>query len=154
MDVCGCFGWVVVPLSFPFFLLTLALPKPPDSLVTSEVTASSVKLSWKSGNTEPIESYVVIYKRKYAPGPQFEELTDIVNTETSIAALDAYTNYEFKVAAVNNIGRGIPSNPVDVVTGEMGQYGTPTVSILSCLAFFYSLHHSFTECFHHYAHCL
>lgn len=102
-------------------LFTPALPKPPTSLVISDVTATSIKLTWNAGNTDPIDSYSVQYKRKYAPGGAlFEEIPEVTNTEYTITGLDAYTVYEFRVMAVNNIGRGIPSNPVDVTTGELG----------------------------------
>ena len=96
------------------------MPKPPTSLVISEVTATSVKLTWNAGNLDPIESYIIQYKRKYTPGATYDEIADVTNTEYTVMGLDAYTVYEFRVVAVNNIGRGIPSNPVDVTTGELG----------------------------------
>ena len=98
----------------------LALPKPPTSLVLSEVTATSVKLAWNSGNVEPVESYVIQYKPKYLPGSEYTEIDEIRQTQYSVVGLNAYTVYEFRVIAVNNIGRGTPSNPVDITTGEMG----------------------------------
>ena len=101
-------------------LFAAALPKPPTSLVISDVTATSVKLTWNPGNVDPIESYVIQYKRKYTPGELFEEISAVTNTEYTITGLHAYTVYEFRILAVNNIGRGIPSNPVDVTTGELG----------------------------------
>ena len=103
-----------------FFLADPALPKPPTSLVISDVTATSVKLTWNPGNIDPIESYIIQYKRKYTPGAAYEEIADVPNTDYTVMGLDAYTVYEFRVVAVNNIGRGIPSSPVDVTTGELG----------------------------------
>ena len=97
-----------------------ALPKPPSSLVPSDVTAQSVKLTWNPGNIDPIESFIIQYKRKYTPGAAYEEIADVPNTDYTVMGLDAYTVYEFRVVAVNNIGRGIPSSPVDVTTGELG----------------------------------
>lgn len=79
-----------------------------------------MKLTWNSGNVDPIESYIIQYKRKYAPGATYDEIADILNNEYTVLGLSAYTVYEFRVVAVNNIGRGIPSNPVDVTTGELG----------------------------------
>ena len=102
------------------FVLAPALPKAPTGVVTSEVTATSVKLSWSPGNVDPVESYIIKYKRKYAPGTNHPEIPDITNTEYTVMGLSAYTKYEFRIVAVNNIGRGIPSNPVDVTTGELG----------------------------------
>ena len=84
------------------------------------MTATSVKLIWNSGNSEPIESYIIQYKRKYTPGALYEEIADVPSTAFAVSGLDAYTVYEFRVVAVNNIGRGMPSNAVDVTTGELG----------------------------------
>lgn len=41
-----------------------ALPKPPTGLVVSQVSAVSVKLSWNSGNTDPVTSYTILYRPK------------------------------------------------------------------------------------------
>ena len=51
----------------------------------------------------------------------YEEIGDIYLTEHSITGLEAYTVYEFRVVAVNNIGRGWSSNAIDVTTGEKGK---------------------------------
>lgn len=40
----------------------------------------------------------------------------------SVRNLSPYTEYEMFVIAVNNIGRGPPSAPVTVTTGETGNY--------------------------------
>lgn len=63
---------------------------------------------------------MIQYKGKYAPGAPHKEITDVLASEYTVMGLDAYTVYEFRVVALNNIGRGIPSNPVDVTTGELG----------------------------------
>jgi len=36
-----------------------ALPKPPTGLVVSDLTANSARLTWNSGNTDPVQSYVL-----------------------------------------------------------------------------------------------
>jgi hypothetical protein len=38
-----------------------------------------------------------------------------------VRGLSPYTEYEFHVIGVNNIGRGQPSSPVSVITGETGE---------------------------------
>lgn len=38
-----------------------------------------------------------------------------------VRALSPYTEYEFHVIGVNNIGRGPASSPVSVITGETGE---------------------------------
>ena len=103
-------------------LFSLALPKPPTSLVTSEVTSTSVKLTWNPGNVDPVDSYIIQYRKKYAAGAAYDERSDVEETEFTVLSLNAFTKYEFRVVAVNNIGRGIPSSPVDVTTGELGGY--------------------------------
>lgn len=96
------------------------MPKPPIGLSVSDVTATSVRLSWNVGGDDPVESFVVQYRRKYAPGSTYDEVADIANTEYTVTGLSAYTIYEFRVLAANNIGRGLPSQPpLDVPTGEM-----------------------------------
>ncbi|KAK2179862.1 hypothetical protein NP493_469g03030 [Ridgeia piscesae] len=102
-----------------------ALPKPPTGLSTSEVTAESVKLTWNSGNVDPIESYTIQYKHKYPPGAPFTEITDLATRGYTILGLDAYTDYEFRVVAVNNIGRGVSSNAVFARTGEKAPTSPP-----------------------------
>ncbi|CAB1324046.1 unnamed protein product [Coregonus sp. 'balchen'] len=67
-----------------------ALPKPPTSLIVTETTATSVTLTWDSGNPEPVSYY-----------------------------------YEFRVMAVNNIGRGPPSSLVDTRTSEQAPSSPP-----------------------------
>lgn len=61
-----------------------------------------------------------MYKPKFAQGTDHPKIPDITNTEYTVMGLSAYTNYEFRVIAVNNIGSGEPSNPVYVTTGELG----------------------------------
>lgn len=39
-----------------------------------------------------------------------------------VRALSPYTEYEFYVIAVNNIGRGPPSVPATCTTGETGKF--------------------------------
>lgn len=96
-----------------------ALPKPPTSVVTSEVTATSVKLTWNPGNVDPVYSYIIQYRKKYASGAAYDEISDIEDTEFTVTNLNAFTTYEFRLVAVNNIGRGTPSSEVDVTTGEL-----------------------------------
>jgi netrin-G3 ligand len=88
-----------------------SLPKPPSRLTLSEVTATSVKLSWQpstpSSSTSDqqqhvVESYIIQYKRKYTPGTTYIEIADITGMEYTVRGLTAYTVYEFRVVAVNN----------------------------------------------------
>jgi len=104
-----------------------ALPKPPTSLVVTDVTANSARLTWNSGNTDPVQSYVVQYRHKYSTDGLFDEIFDVATTEYTVLGLNAHTVYEFRVVAVNAIGRSLPSTPVDVTTGELGMSPHPVL---------------------------
>ena len=97
-----------------------ALPKPPTGLVVTDVTANSARLTWNSGNADPVQSYVVQYRRKYSTDGLYDEIFDVSPTEYTVLGLGAHTVYEFRVVAVNAIGRSLASTPVDVTTGELG----------------------------------
>ncbi|XP_078264468.1 protein tyrosine phosphatase receptor type Fa isoform X18 [Rhinoraja longicauda] len=94
-----------------------ALPKPPTMTSVTETTATSVTLTWESGNMEMIPFYVIQYKPKSSDGP-FQEIDGVATTRYSIGGLSPYSEYEFRIIAVNNIGRGPPSEIIETRTGE------------------------------------
>lgn len=113
--------WSFFPLSLLAATVFPALPNPPTDLVASEVTGSSVKLSWIAPSGESVESYVIQYRRKDAMlGLNMNEVKDIWATEYVVRHLSPFVMFEFYVSAVNNIGRGVPSFPLNVLTGESG----------------------------------
>uniref|UniRef100_A0A8C4I518 Receptor-type tyrosine-protein phosphatase F n=1 Tax=Dicentrarchus labrax TaxID=13489 RepID=A0A8C4I518_DICLA len=101
-----------------------ALPKPPTSLIVTETTATSVTLTWASGNPEPVSYYMIQYKAKSSDNG-FQEVEGVATTRYSIGGLSPYSEYEFRVMAVNNIGRGPPSDPVETRTGEQAPSSPP-----------------------------
>ncbi|XP_017266416.1 receptor-type tyrosine-protein phosphatase F isoform X7 [Kryptolebias marmoratus] len=101
-----------------------ALPKPPTSLTVTETTATSVTLTWDSGNPEPVSYYMIQYKAKSSDNG-FQEVEGVATTRYSIGGLSPYSDYEFRVMAVNNIGRGPPSDPVESRTGEQAPSSPP-----------------------------
>ncbi|XP_058653501.1 receptor-type tyrosine-protein phosphatase F isoform X6 [Onychostoma macrolepis] len=101
-----------------------ALPKPPTSLIVTETTATSVTLTWDSGNPEPVSYYIIQYRAKSAD-TNFQEVDGVATTRYSIGGLSPYSEYEFRVMAVNNIGRGPPSDPVETRTGEQAPSSPP-----------------------------
>ncbi|XP_029308832.1 receptor-type tyrosine-protein phosphatase F isoform X8 [Cottoperca gobio] len=101
-----------------------ALPKPPTSLIVTETTATSVTLTWDSGNPEPVSYYMIQYKAKSSDNG-FQEVEGVATTRYSIGGLSPYSEYEFSVMAVNNIGRGPPSDPVETRTGEQAPSSPP-----------------------------
>ncbi|XP_075878031.1 receptor-type tyrosine-protein phosphatase F-like isoform X4 [Nelusetta ayraudi] len=101
-----------------------ALPKPPTSLIVTETTATSVTLTWDSGNPEPVSYYMIQYKPK-ASDNGFMEVQGVATTRYSIGGLSPFSEYEFRVMAVNNIGRGPPSDAVETRTGEQAPSSPP-----------------------------
>ncbi|XP_058490441.1 receptor-type tyrosine-protein phosphatase F isoform X9 [Solea solea] len=101
-----------------------ALPKPPSSLIVTETTATSVTLTWDSGNPEPVSYYMIQYRPKSSENG-FQEVEGVATTRYSIGGLSPYSEYEFRVMAVNNIGRGPPSDAVETRTGEQAPSSPP-----------------------------
>ncbi|XP_072366743.1 protein tyrosine phosphatase receptor type Fa isoform X8 [Scyliorhinus torazame] len=101
-----------------------ALPKPPIMTSVTETTATSVTLTWESGNIEMIPYYVIQYKPKSSDGT-FQEVDGVATTRYSIGGLSPYSEYEFRIFAVNNIGRGPPSEIVETRTGEQAPSSPP-----------------------------
>lgn len=110
---------VAVPFSPP-----QALPRPPGSPVVTESTATSITLTWDSGNPEPVSYYIIQHKPKNSEEP-YKEIDGVATTRYSVAGLSPYSDYEFRVVAVNNIGRGPPSEPVLTQTSEQAPSSAP-----------------------------
>ncbi|XP_064477479.1 tyrosine-protein phosphatase Lar-like isoform X1 [Ornithodoros turicata] len=99
-------------------VIVQALPKPPTNLIVSDITATSVRLSWSyEQGADNIRYYVIRYKPRTVHR-EYSELSGITTTFYSVRDLSAYTEYEFYVTAVNDLGRGSPSVPATVTTGE------------------------------------
>ncbi|XP_073084643.1 receptor-type tyrosine-protein phosphatase delta isoform X24 [Manis javanica] len=101
-----------------------ALPRPPGSPVVTESTATSITLTWDSGNPEPVSYYIIQHKPKNSEEP-YKEIDGVATTRYSVAGLSPYSDYEFRVVAVNNIGRGPPSEPVLTQTSEQAPSSAP-----------------------------
>ncbi|XP_062961729.1 receptor-type tyrosine-protein phosphatase F isoform X3 [Cynocephalus volans] len=101
-----------------------ALPKPPIDLVVTETTATSVTLTWDSGNSEPVSYYGIQYRAAGTEGP-FQEVDGVATTRYSIGGLSPFSEYAFRVLAVNSIGRGPPSEAVRARTGEQAPSSAP-----------------------------
>jgi len=101
-----------------------ALPSRPIAVDTVEVTATTVRLIWASGDYGPVDptlSYSIAY-REVDGGPATDsEVSDILTTDYRITGLSAYNTYLFRVVAANSVGRGLPSSPLEVTTDQLGQ---------------------------------
>lgn len=87
----------------------------------SDITATSVKLSWSYKGPDELQYYVIQHKPKHV-NQAYAEISGITTMYYHVRSLSPYTEYELYVIAVNSIGRGPPSAPVMVTTGETSQY--------------------------------
>uniref|UniRef100_A0A3B1ICT4 Receptor-type tyrosine-protein phosphatase S n=1 Tax=Astyanax mexicanus TaxID=7994 RepID=A0A3B1ICT4_ASTMX len=101
-----------------------ALPKPPGVLVVTERTATSITLTWDSGNPEPVSYYIIQHKSKYSED-SYKEIDGVATTRYSVGGLSPYSDYEFRVVAVNNIGRGPASEAIEDKTAEQAPSTAP-----------------------------
>ncbi|KAK6324487.1 hypothetical protein J4Q44_G00038290 [Coregonus suidteri] len=101
-----------------------ALPKTPGNPVVTERTATSITLTWDSGNPEPV-SYYIIQHRPKGSEDIYKEIDGIATTRYSVGGLSPYSHYDFRVAAVNTIGRGPASDSVEARTAEQAPSSPP-----------------------------
>ncbi|XP_056614604.1 receptor-type tyrosine-protein phosphatase S isoform X9 [Triplophysa dalaica] len=105
-------------------IIVKSLPKPPGTPVVTETTATSITITWDSGNPEPVSHYIIQYRAK-SPESKFETVESITTTRYSIGGLSPNTDYEIRVSAFNTIGQGPPSEPVEARTGEQAPASPP-----------------------------
>lgn len=101
-----------------------AMPNPPVKLTASDITPSSLKLAWKSGNADNVQSYIIQYKLKHDPG-EYRQIIGIRDTEYMIERMLPYQQYELRVIAVTKLGQSMPSAPIEIVTGELAPGSPP-----------------------------
>ncbi|XP_066511321.1 receptor-type tyrosine-protein phosphatase S-like isoform X2 [Hoplias malabaricus] len=105
-------------------VIVKSLPRAPGTPIVTETTATSVTITWDSGNPDPVTSYIIQYRAK-SPDSKFETKEDITTTRYSIGGLYPNTEYEIRVSALNTIGQGPPSNKVEARTGEQAPASPP-----------------------------
>lgn len=108
-----------------------SLPKPPSRVRVSDVTATSVRLTWsyepETDTPEDITYYVIQYKPKFS-NQDFSEISGVLNQEHMIGSLSPYTDYEFSIVAFNKVGRGRASEAVEATTGETSKSPPPNAT--------------------------
>ncbi|XP_038146273.1 receptor-type tyrosine-protein phosphatase S-like isoform X15 [Cyprinodon tularosa] len=105
-------------------IIVKALPKAPGVPVVTERTATSITLTWDSGNPEPVSYYVIQHRAKGSEDP-YKEIDGIATTRYSVGGLSPYSHYDFRVAAVNTIGQGPSSEAVEARTAEQAPSSPP-----------------------------
>uniref|UniRef100_A0A3B3VGL8 Receptor-type tyrosine-protein phosphatase delta n=1 Tax=Poecilia latipinna TaxID=48699 RepID=A0A3B3VGL8_9TELE len=105
-------------------IIVKALPKAPGAPVVTERTATSITLTWDSGNPEPVSYYIIQHRAKGSDDP-YKGIDGIATTRYSVGGLSPYSHYDFRVAAVNTIGQGPSSEVVEARTAEQAPSSPP-----------------------------
>ncbi|KAM7335283.1 hypothetical protein ACRRTK_005760 [Alexandromys fortis] len=94
----------------------LGVPDPPGNLLLSERQNRSVRLSWEAGDdhNSNISEYIIEFEGNREEPGKWQELTRVQGEETeAVLSLAPYVRYQFRVTAVNEVGRSQPSQPSD-----------------------------------------
>uniref|UniRef100_A0A8C7FFL6 Neural cell adhesion molecule L1-like protein n=1 Tax=Oncorhynchus kisutch TaxID=8019 RepID=A0A8C7FFL6_ONCKI len=94
----------------------LDVPDAPEDVELSEQKSWSVRLAWVPGddhNSSTTEFIVEYEESQWDPGTWRELQRVPGNQVTALLTLHGHLNYQFRVYAVNGIGKGPPSNPTD-----------------------------------------
>ncbi|XP_077429904.1 neural cell adhesion molecule L1-like protein isoform X6 [Vanacampus margaritifer] len=97
-------------------LMVLDVPDAPEHLVLSEHKTKSVKLKWTPGdnhNSSTTEFIIQYEESQWEPGNWKELLRVPGNHISSVLKLHGHVDYRFRVAGVNGVGRGPPSEPTE-----------------------------------------
>ncbi|XP_056157520.1 contactin-4 [Lampris incognitus] len=115
-------------------LIVRGPPGAAEGLVVSEITDSTVKLSWRPGpdNHSPVTMYTMQAKTPFSIGWQtVKTVPDFVPGEmlyAMVKELNPWVDYEFRVVATNSVGVGEPSMPSKQIRTEAA---VPEVSPLN-----------------------
>ncbi|XP_047204092.1 neurofascin homolog (chicken) a isoform X18 [Girardinichthys multiradiatus] len=97
-----------------FSALPPGRPDPPIDLDLSDPAARSVRLTWIPGNDHrsPVTEFLVQFEEdRWEPG-RWQDLSSFPGDLNSvILQLAPYVNYQFRVIAINSVGRSQPSWP-------------------------------------------
>ncbi|XP_078139666.1 neural cell adhesion molecule L1-like protein [Centroberyx gerrardi] len=95
-------------------LMVLDVPDAPENLVLSEHKSRSAKLKWIPGDdhNSSTTEFIIEYEESQREPGNWKELLRIPGKHGSATLkLHGHVDYRFRVAAVNAVGRGRPSEP-------------------------------------------
>ncbi|XP_056112188.1 neural cell adhesion molecule L1-like protein isoform X8 [Rhinichthys klamathensis goyatoka] len=93
-------------------LSVVDVPDPPEDVILSEHNGRSVKVQWIPGddhNSSITEFVIEFEESQHEPG-SWREITRIPgNHHSALLKLHGHVDYRFRVSAINEVGRGSPS---------------------------------------------
>ncbi|KAA0706861.1 Processed neural cell adhesion molecule [Triplophysa tibetana] len=104
------------------YVTVLDVPDPPVQLLLSDLKERSVKLHWEaaSDHNSPITEFIIQFEENNWEPEKWKELLRVASSQFSAPlTLYCHINYQFRVIAVNAVGRSHPSMPSE-------RYRTPS----------------------------
>uniref|UniRef100_A0A9J7YAY5 Neural cell adhesion molecule L1-like protein n=1 Tax=Cyprinus carpio carpio TaxID=630221 RepID=A0A9J7YAY5_CYPCA len=96
------------------FITVLDVPDPPVQLKLTDLKDRSVRLQWvaASDHNSPITEFIIQYEENHWEPEKWKEILRVAGSQFSAPlTLYGHINYQFRVIAVNAIGRSRPSMP-------------------------------------------
>ncbi|KAG1962755.1 neural cell adhesion molecule L1-like protein [Pimephales promelas] len=97
-------------------LSVVDVPDPPEDVILSEHNGRSVKVQWIPGddhNSSITEFVIEFEESQHEPG-SWREITRIPgNHHSALLKLHGHVDYRFRVSAINEVGRGLPSRTTE-----------------------------------------
>ncbi|XP_078065563.1 neural cell adhesion molecule L1-like protein isoform X2 [Mustelus asterias] len=100
-------------------LVVIDVPGSPEDLELRILTNQKVKLDWQPGDdhNSPITNFIV-EETTFEPERWHEKRRVDGNTTSVILQLSPYVTYQFRISALNEVGKGHPSMPSKTFTTE------------------------------------
>ena len=96
-------------------------PRAPTNVHVSATSPTAIDLEWSYDVMPEKDYFVILYKPKNLD-VQYSEISGTHTTFYKLTQLTPFTEYEFRVIAVNKYGRGQMSAPVYAATGDSSEY--------------------------------
>ncbi|KAG1962072.1 cell adhesion molecule L1-like a isoform X2 [Pimephales promelas] len=96
------------------YITVLDVPDPPVQLTLTDLKDRSVRLNWAAAgdHNSPITEFIIQYEENHWEPGTWKELLRVASSQFSAPlTLYGHINYQFRVIAVNAIGRSHPSLP-------------------------------------------
>uniref|UniRef100_A0A672Q8P0 Neural cell adhesion molecule L1-like protein n=1 Tax=Sinocyclocheilus grahami TaxID=75366 RepID=A0A672Q8P0_SINGR len=96
------------------YITVLDVPDPPVQLTLTDLKDRSVRLHWTaaSDHNSPVAEFIIQYEENHWEPEKWKELLRVAGSQISAPlTLYGHINYQFRVIAVNTIGKSCPSMP-------------------------------------------
>ncbi|XP_067316335.1 neural cell adhesion molecule L1-like protein isoform X3 [Pseudorasbora parva] len=97
-------------------LSVVDVPDPPEDVILSEHNGRSVKIQWIPGDdhNSSITEYVIEFEESQHEPGSWRQMTKVQgNRDSALLKLHGHVDYRFRVSAINEVGRGLPSRATE-----------------------------------------